>query len=112
MAVFMINQAAFKALNADFFDEAHCREWILRKLHPGGAFCPGCQRAINDDRRRNHFWKGDRLNCEYCGKYFTALTGQIFSGAHLDFKGIFLLAVLSGSGINDKIIASKLKITP
>jgi hypothetical protein len=81
-------------------------------LHPGGAFCPGCQRAINDDRRRYHFWAGDRLNCEYCGKYFTALTGRIFSGVHLDFKGIFLLAALSGAGINDKIIAAKLNITP
>ena len=108
----MINQAAFEALNADFFDEAHCREWILNKLHPGGAFCPGCHRSINDSRRRDHFWNGDRLNCEYCGKYFTALTGRIFSGSHLDFKRLFLLAALSGAGINDKIIAEKLNITP
>jgi transposase-like protein len=112
MADFMINHEAFAALNADFFDEVRCRHWILKKLHPGGARCPGCQRTINDGRRRYHFWNGDRLNCEYCGKYFTALTGQIFSGAHLDFKGLFLLAVLSGAGINDKIIAEKLKITP
>jgi transposase-like protein len=112
MAVFMINQEAFEALNADFFDEARCREWILKKLHPGGAFCPVCQRSINDGRRRYHFWNGDRLNCEHCGKYFTALTGQIFSGTHLDFNRLFLLAVLTGAGIKDKIIANKLKLSP
>jgi len=112
MAIFMINQAAFEALNADFFDEAHCRGWILNKLHPAGAFCPGCQRVIDDNRRQYHFWNGDRLNCKFCGKYFTALTGRIFSGAHLDFKGLFLLSVLTGAGIPDKIIAEKLNITP
>lgn len=108
----MISQEAFEVLNADFFDEARCRDWILKKLHPAGAICPGCQCSINDGRRRQHFWNGDRLNCEKCGKYFTALTGQIFSGSHLDFKQLFLLAVLTGAGIPDKIIASKLNITP
>jgi len=111
MAVLMINQAAFEELNANFFDEARCREWILKKLHPDGAFCPGCRQRINDYRRQHNFWHGARLNCESCGKYFTALTGQIFSGSHLDFKGLFLLAVLTGAGIPDKIIASKLNIT-
>lgn len=108
----MINQAAFAALNAEFFDEEKCREWILKKLHPAGALCPGCKQAINDACRLSHFWNGDRLNCLYCGKYFTALTGQIFSGSHLSFGGLFLLAALSGAGINDKIIAAKLNLTP
>jgi hypothetical protein len=108
----MINQEAFQALNVNFFDETRCRDWILKKLHPAGAFCPGCQQAIDDDRRLYHFWNGDRLNCRHCGKYFTALTGKIFSGSHLDFRGLFLLAVLSGSGTSDKTIAVKLNITP
>jgi len=111
-AIIMINQAAFKALNAEFFDKEKCREWILKKLHPAGAFCPRCKRAIDDDCRLDHFWNGDRLNCRHCGKYFTALTGQLFSGAHLNFSGLFLLAALSGAGINDKVIAMKLNITP
>lgn len=108
----MINVTAFEALNAEFFDEEKCREWVLKKLHPCGAFCPGCKRTIDDACRIAHFWNGDRLNCQNCGKYFTALTGSIFSGAHQNFRGLFLLAALSGAGINDKIIAAKLSLTP
>lgn len=108
----MINQDAFAAFNADFMNETQCRNWILKKLHPSGAHCPGCGHILTDGRRLNNFWNGDRLNCHICDKYFTALTGTIFSGAHLDFKGLFLLAALTGCGIPDKIIAEKLNITP
>ena len=107
----MINQEAFAALNADFMNQTKCREWILNKLHPAGAFCPGCGGSLDDAVRIKNFYNGDRLSCSICGKYFTALTGTPFSGAHLDFKGLFLLAALAGCGIPDKIIAEKLKIT-
>ena len=107
----MIHLEAFKALSVHFLDEENCRAWILDKLHPDGACCPGCHRAIDEHRRLDHFFKGERLRCQGCGKYFSALTGTILNGAHLDMRGLFLLAVLSGAGISDKIIASKLNIT-
>jgi len=108
----MINQEAFAALNAEFMNEVKCRQWILNKLHPSGAYCPGCAGALSDAGRIKNFYNGDRLSCRTCGKYFTALTGTLFSGAHFDFRGLFLLAALSGSGMHDKVIAEKLNITP
>ena len=107
----MINQEAFAALNAEFMNEVKCREWILNKLHPTGAHCPGCGQVLDDAGRLKNFYNGDRLACRICRKYFTALTGTFFSGAHLDFKGLFLLTALSGCGVPDKIIAEKLDIT-
>lgn len=108
----MIDQAVFEALNADFFDEAKCRAWLLTKLHPAGAVCPGCARMIEPSKRLVRFWAGQRLNCQFCNKFFTALTNSFFSGSHLSFSQLFLLAALSGSGIKDKIIAAKLNIAP
>lgn len=108
----MIDRAAFEALNADFMDEAKCRDWLLKKLHPAGAVCPGCAGIIEDPRRLAHFWSGERLNCEHCNKFFTALSNSLFSGSHLSFSRLFLLAALSGAGIKDKIIAAKLNIAP
>jgi hypothetical protein len=108
----MIHTEAFEAFNAEFFDETKCKEWILKKMHPEGAFCPRCHTAIEEDRRLEHFWNGERLHCLACGKYFSALTGTILSGVHLDQRRLFLMITLCGAGINDKIIAKKLNISP
>lgn len=107
----MIDQEAFVDINADFFNETKCREWLLTKLHPSGARCPGCGAAQVDTGRIKNFYNGDRLSCSICGKYFTALTATPFSGNHFDFKSLFFLAFLIGCGIQNKIIARKLDIT-
>jgi transposase-like protein len=108
----MIDRAAFEALNVDFLDEAKCRAWLLKKLHPADPVCPGCARAIEDPTRLQRFWRGQRLNCEHCNKFYTALTDTIFSGSHLSFRQLFLLAALSGAGIKDPALAAAINITP
>lgn len=107
----MIDQQAFLDINAEFFDETKCREWLLKNLHQSGVHCPGCGSAQVDPGRIKNFYNGDRLSCRICGKYFTALTATPFSGTHFDFRSLFLLAFFVGCGIQNKIIAEKLDIT-
>ncbi len=74
-------------------DEVACRETALRLLHPDGAACPECWLKI-DDEPASGFRRGRRCVCGRCGRWFTARTGTILQGTHLDDRQIILLAVL------------------
>ena len=99
---------------ADFLDEKLCRDLIMEKLHAPGhvafCLCPGCSAPI-PGRTLQSFWECKRIRCDYCGKYFTALTGTFLSGCHFTFREIVLLAVLLAMGVADKQIAATLKIS-
>ena len=103
--------AAAAAFGPLFLDPDACREWVIKTLHPAGAKCPACG-ALQEGNRMQRFWDGGRLQCAKCGKWFTAMTGTFLSGGHSDFRGIFLMALMMGLGIDNKTIAQKCKITP
>lgn len=99
------------AFDADFLDIDKCRVWIMERLHGNQALCPECCNRINDDQATK-FWRGDRVKCPQCEKYFTALTGTFLSGCHFNFRQIFLLYYLIALKFPDKEIARIIKITP
>ena len=94
----------------DFINESTCREWILKKLHPAGAYCPGCGVAI-PEKSLQRFWMSERVKCCQCEKFFTALTGTFLSGCQLDFREVVLLAILLSPVMPDKTIADILKMS-
>ncbi|HSW38051.1 MAG TPA: hypothetical protein VLL97_01000 [Acidobacteriota bacterium] len=91
--------------NVNFLDYDFSRIWILKRLHPSGAHCPGCGAAVPENKLQR-FWSNRRISCRACGKYFTALTGTFIAGCQLDFRGLVLLALLLALGVHDKQIAA------
>ncbi|MFQ5481026.1 MAG: MJ0042-type zinc finger domain-containing protein [Thermodesulfobacteriota bacterium] len=75
-------------------DEHVCRLWLLSSLHPAGAVCPSCDSRLDVSQSRR-FWAGKKLRCKTCGAWFTALTGTPLSGSKLDYRQVYLLAVLT-----------------
>lgn len=98
---------AVAVFDAGFLNSSRCREWVLKQLHPGGVGCPDCGAAITEGLS-----PFDRRKCKKCGKWFTALTGTFLHGAQLEPEQVFLLAVLSGLGVDKKEIARILGIHP
>jgi len=94
-----------KVFNANFLDYEFARLWILKRLHPHGAHCPGCGAAVPAKKLRR-FWANGRIRCGECGKYYTALTGTFISGCQIDFRGLMLLSVLIALGVHDGQIAA------
>lgn len=80
---------------AGFLDEKTCRMWILEKLQPRGAYCPKCGRELTG-RYKTRYFEAVRIRCPHCSKQFTALTGTMLHGVHMDFREIILLALLLG----------------
>ncbi|HBJ74409.1 MAG TPA: hypothetical protein DDY86_02540 [Syntrophaceae bacterium] len=97
-------EEVLKVFNVNFLDYEFARMWVLKRLHPHGAYCPGCGAAIPEKKLRR-FWSNGRLSCRGCGKYFTALTGTFIAGCQLDFRGLIILAFLLALGVHDKEIA-------
>lgn len=90
-----------------FFDEAVCREWILKRLHPDGERCPGCGEQI-PGKALGRFYAAERVKCFRCGKFFTALTGTFLSGCQLSFAEVIALAMFLSPEFTDKKIADVL----
>lgn len=88
---YFTTRAAAAHFGPGFLNEDACREWVVSRLHPGGASCPGCGLRIEDDKS---FRAGKRCHCGRCGRWFTATTGTFLDGAHLSFGQVFLLAAL------------------
>ena len=97
--------------NANLMDPDLARIWVLKRLHPSDAYCPGCAAAIPDSKLRR-FWSNERMSCRSCGKYFTALTGTFISGCQMDFRDVLLLAFLIAMGIGDRRIAAIIRMSP
>jgi len=91
---------------ADFLSEGYCRTWVLKRMHPAGAFCPRCRRALTGTTM-NRFWEGQRVRCSFCRKKFTALTGTYLTRTHMSYRQIVLIAVFVGYGMPVRTIAEK-----
>lgn len=101
-----------RSMIARFFDPAVCREWILEKLHPAGARCPGCATAIASYASLRSYRLGARVKCVKCGKFFTALTGTFLSGCHLSFAQVIHMSILIDAGADDAQIARQMSMSP
>lgn len=102
---------ALHALNADFFGEAACRQWILKTLHPDGAFCPHCQSAVSNISAAK-FWNMQYMACRACGKRSLATKGTILHNSSLSMRQAFALACLIALGLSNKQIAEIVGIHP
>lgn len=98
-----------RSLNIDFLDETYCREWILKQLHGDNPACPGC--GYHNEIPKN-YWDGKLVRCKLCDKWFTGVTDTFLSAAKLNFREVFLLAVLLGLGQDNQAIANILRVTP
>jgi transposase-like protein len=93
---------------AEFLDEDHCREWVLKRLHPLGPVCPRCHVRITDPESSQAFWDSRRFRCPACRRHITALSGTVLAGSHRDFRETILLALLIYLQVNPRSIAAKL----
>jgi len=101
--------------SAEFLDEATCRAWVLRRLHPGDPRCPSCAALIVDATTLRNFWSGRRCVCKSCGSFFTATSGTFLQGVQLGYRKVFLLAVLAdfmAAGLNVQRLAGVLGVSP
>lgn len=98
--------------STDFLDEKACRLWLLKSLHPEGARCPRCGKAIVSERGVARFHALERVFCKYCKKLFTGLTGTIFNGMQIDIRTVFAIILFSAFKIDKKEIARMLNISP
>ncbi len=88
----------------NFLDDEVCRQWILKRLHPAGAFCPSCGSGMQG-RASDRFWQGRPVTCAGCDKDFTARTGTILAGKNLSYREIILVAYLMARGDSNTDIA-------
>ena len=95
---------------AELLDEVWCRMFILKRLHGEDPRCPECSGTIQE-KSLQRFWLGERVRCEVCGKFFTALTGTFLSGSHLSFQEIILLMFLLQIHVPDKQVAEVIEVS-
>ena len=93
-----------KIFGPNFLDAEVCRQWILKRLHPAGAFCPCCGSSLAG-RQATRFWQDRPVCCTECGKTFTARTGTILAGKNLTYQEIILMAYLMARGDSNTEIA-------
>jgi len=103
-------KSVIESFTVELFDERVCREWILNKLHPEGASCPGCGKPILSAKCLQNFWNLKRVFCKDCKKIFTALTGTMLNGIQMDLRTLFVMAIFLQLGADKKVIAKLLKI--
>src|SRR3990170_3549177 len=105
-------KSVIESFTVELFDERVCREWILNKLHPEGASCPGCGKPILSAKCLQNFWNLKRVFCKDCKKIFTGLTNSMLSGVRVDLRTFFVMAVFLQLGVEKKVISKLLKIHP
>ena len=71
-------QGAAAIFGPNFLDESVCRAWVLNRLHPGGARCPGCGSRLHS-KKSARFWQDKPVRCG-CGKSFSARTDTALAG--------------------------------
>jgi transposase-like protein len=94
--------------SAGFLNEERCRIRILRTIHKE-AQCPRCRADIKGDSFFK-FWENKRVQCNTCGRYFTALTDTVFSHTRMSFSEIVIMLFLMGVGRSSSDIADRISI--
>lgn len=100
-----------KEFSIEMLDEDACREWFLKKIHAGGVHCPECSKEIASKRKLDTFWGMRRVNCPFCGRSFSAVTGTPLNGIGIEFRALYLLLFMVSHGVRVNRIADQLGIS-
>lgn len=91
-------------------DQAACRAFLVRHLHPSGAHCPYCRVAVIGPRAET-FAAGGRIHCNSCSRWFTYRTGTPLHDLKSDDGQVYLLLMLTAAGCAPKIIADLCRLS-
>ncbi|BET58115.1 MULTISPECIES: hypothetical protein [Geobacter] len=100
-----------KGFSIGMLDEDACREWFLKKIHAEGVRCPRCNKEITSKRKLDTFWAMRRVNCPFCSRSFSAVTGTPLNGIGIEFRSLYLLLFMVSHGIRVNRIADQLRIS-
>lgn len=104
----LLSAAAAAAISPAALDETWCREWLIRKIHPGGpGKCPSCSTAVSG-YQVSTYYAGRRVVCKGCRTAFDARKRTILFGTSRSYSQIFCLMLLLGLGVPTKEIASRI----
>jgi transposase-like protein len=103
---------ALKEFNATFLDETRCRRMVINMMSAGKIVCPGCGEGLSDDKATENYFRGERIKCKRCDKYFTALTDTFLSWSQIGYGQVFLLAALLALGHDNETIAHIIGVSP
>jgi transposase-like protein len=95
----------------EMLNEEGCRDWILKKIHPRGVFCPGCGEEVTSGKKLQTFWDMRRVNCPHCKRSFSAVTGTPLNGIGIEWRALYLLLFLVGHGVQANSISRQLGIS-
>jgi transposase-like protein len=88
-----------RVFGPELLDPDACRKVVFENLHPAGGKCPSCGQGIGEGVKAERFMMGARVVCPSCGKRFSAVTGTILAGSHLDPRAVVLLIFMLAEGI-------------
>lgn len=91
--------------SADILKFEDASRFVAKLLHPEGPHCPTCGAAFTDDRRKERWYRFERIQCPECKVFCTAATGTILHKSEFESREIVLFAVLLELGISDKQVA-------
>ena len=98
------------AITIDLLDESACREFCLRLLHPSGPRCPRCGVCLTGVRVET-FRAGGRVECQSCGRWYTARTGTPLQGIKANWRQLVLLCAMHGRGCRPSDISPVCRIS-
>lgn len=93
---------------ADLLEEARCRRWLIKRLHPDKINCPYCDTPA-EDYQGDDLFEGKWIICKSCQKHYSAFTGTCLSGLHLRYSEFVQLCLFFAAGWPVKKIADRLK---
>lgn len=97
-----------EACGAELLDEARCRNWLIRTLHPEGIHCPFCgtpAKACQVDALQEGKW----VRCQACPRHFSAFSKSTLSKLHWRCTEFVQLLLFFSAGWSVKRIATKLE---
>jgi transposase-like protein len=111
VTVALTPKEALASLRPDMIDAAQARAWVLLRVSPAGATCPGCGELAAGDQARA--WREDRrVRCKACGRFFTNRSATLFDGCALGWRDLYLVLVLIAAGCTADEIAPRVGVHP
>lgn len=91
--------------SADSLKFEETSRFLAKLLHEEGPHCRTCGAEFTDDRRKERWYRFERIQCPECKVFCTAATGTILHKSEFESREIVLFAVLLELGISDKQVA-------
>ena len=91
--------------SADALKWEETARFVANILHQEGPHCRKCRHPFTDVRRRERWFRFERIQCPQCGGFCTAATGTILHKSEFDQREIVLLALFIQLDLTDRKIA-------